>query len=170
MKIDIFTHVMLPRYKKALYRYADRFPTERAVQDRRPILTDSEARLEKLAPYPDLVQILTPTMPPVEEVAPPHETADLARLCNDEMAETVGPIKPPRLLTELIHAMPPAAAVPPRMEVLKAQKGPIKILSPENASTSALSANARLSVMALAENPMAASKAPPATYHWRSPV
>ena len=89
MKIDIFTHVMLPRYKKALYRYADRFATERAVQDRRPILTDSEARLEKLAPYPDLVQILAPTMPPVEEVAPPHETADLARLCNDEMAETM---------------------------------------------------------------------------------
>ena len=89
MKIDIFTHVMLPRYKKALYRYADRFPTERAVQDRRPILTDSEARLEKLAPYPDLVQVLVPTMPAVEEVAPPDETADLARLCNDEMAETM---------------------------------------------------------------------------------
>ena len=37
MKIDIFTHVMLPRYKQALYKYADKFATEKAVQDRRPI-------------------------------------------------------------------------------------------------------------------------------------
>ena len=25
MKIDIFTHVMLPRYKEAIYKYADKF-------------------------------------------------------------------------------------------------------------------------------------------------
>jgi len=28
MKIDIFTHVMPERYKKALYKYADKFPVE----------------------------------------------------------------------------------------------------------------------------------------------
>jgi predicted TIM-barrel fold metal-dependent hydrolase len=89
MNIDIFTHVMLPRYKKALYKYADKFPTEKAVQDRRPVLTDVNARLAKLDPYDDLVQVLSTTMPPVEEVAGPKEAADLARLANDEVAELV---------------------------------------------------------------------------------
>ena len=87
MKIDIFTHVMLPRYKQALYRHAHKFPTEKAVQDRRPILTDYEGRLRKLEPYPDMVQVLSATMPPVEEVVGPEEAAELARLCNDEIAE-----------------------------------------------------------------------------------
>ena len=90
MKIDIFTHVMLPRYKQALYKYADKFATEKAVQDRRPILTDHEARLGKLEPYADLVQILSATMPPVEEIIDDaKEAAELARMCNDEMAELV---------------------------------------------------------------------------------
>lgn len=87
MKIDIFTHVQLPRYKQALYRYADKFPKEKAVQDKRRTLWDNEARLSKLAPYDDLVQVLSATMPPVEEVVDAREAADLAAMCNDELAE-----------------------------------------------------------------------------------
>jgi predicted TIM-barrel fold metal-dependent hydrolase len=89
MKIDIFTHVMLPRYKQALYKHADKFATEKAVQGRRPILTDYEGRLRKIEPYPDMVQILSATMPPVEEVVGPQEAAELARMCNDEIAELI---------------------------------------------------------------------------------
>ena len=68
MKIDIFTHVMPEKYKQRIYRYADRFATEKAVQDKRPTLTDNDARLRKLDGHPDLVQILSTTMPPVEEI------------------------------------------------------------------------------------------------------
>jgi len=89
MKIDMFTHVMLPRYKQALYRHAHKFSTEKAVQDRRPVLTDVEARLRTIEPYPDLVQILSATMPPVEEIVGPQEAAELARMCNDEIAELI---------------------------------------------------------------------------------
>ncbi len=89
MKIDIFTHVMLPRYKQAFYKHADKFATEKAVQDRRPVLTDVEARLRKLEPYPDMVQVLSATMPPLEEVVGPNEAAELARICNDEIAELI---------------------------------------------------------------------------------
>jgi uncharacterized protein len=89
MKIDIFTHVMLPRYRERLYKYAHKFATEKAVQDRRPVLTDNRARLQKLEPYPDMVQVLSATMPPVEEVVGPGEAAELARICNDEIAELV---------------------------------------------------------------------------------
>ena len=89
MKIDIFTHVMPKKYKQALYKYANKFMTEKAVQGRRPTLTDNEARLSKFDGYDDLVQILSTTMPPVEEIVGPEEAAELARISNDEMAEMV---------------------------------------------------------------------------------
>ncbi len=54
MKIDIFTHVLLEKFKEGFYRYADRFPTEKRVQEKRHVLTDKEARLQKLEPYDDL--------------------------------------------------------------------------------------------------------------------
>jgi len=89
MKIDIYTHVMPERYKKALYKYADKFATEKKVQDKRPVLTDREARFRILDQFEDVVQVLSVTMPPVEEVVGPEEAAELARIANDEMAEMV---------------------------------------------------------------------------------
>lgn len=87
MKIDIYTHVMLPRYKQALYKYSDKFMTEKAVQAKRSILTDQEERLRKLDEFEGVVQVLSTTMPPVDEIVGPKEAAELARMCNDEMAE-----------------------------------------------------------------------------------
>ena len=89
MKIDIVTHVMTKKYKQALYKYADKFATERAVQDRRPVLTDNEARLAKFEGYDDMVQVISTTMPPIEEIVGPREAAELCRIANDEMAEMV---------------------------------------------------------------------------------
>jgi uncharacterized protein len=89
MKIDIYTHVMPERYKKALYKYADKFATEKAVQDRRPALTDHERRLRILEEFPDVVEVLSATMPPVEEIVGPSEAVELAKVCNDEMADLV---------------------------------------------------------------------------------
>jgi predicted TIM-barrel fold metal-dependent hydrolase len=87
MKIDVFTHVMPPRYKEALYRYADRFLTEKNVQDKRPALTDEGFRQTRLEGYDDVLQVLSVTMPPLEEVVGPREADELARLANDEVAE-----------------------------------------------------------------------------------
>ena len=89
MKIDIYTHVMPEKYKKALYRYADKFATEKKVQDKRPVLSDQEARFRILDQFEEMVQVLSVTMPPVEEVVGPEEAAELARIANDEMAEMV---------------------------------------------------------------------------------
>jgi uncharacterized protein len=89
MKIDIYTHVMPSRYKKALYKYADKFATEKAVQDRRPVLTDNEARLRILDNFEGVVQVLSVTMPPVEEIVGPEEASELAKIANDEVAEMV---------------------------------------------------------------------------------
>ncbi len=87
MKIDIFTHVMPKKYKELLYKHSRKFLTEKAVQDRRPALTDNDMRLGKLDGYDDLVQVLSVAMPPVEEIVDPAEAAELARISNDEMAQ-----------------------------------------------------------------------------------
>lgn len=87
MKIDISTHVLPTRYKKALYKYSDKFVTERKVQDKRPALTDHELRLRIIDKYEDKVQVLSVTMPPLEEIVGPKEAAEMARISNDEMAE-----------------------------------------------------------------------------------
>src|SRR5512142_3291194 len=89
MKIDIYTHVMPERYKAALYKYSHKFLTEKAVQDRRPVLTDHERRMRILEKYPDIVDVISCTMPPVEEVVGPAEAVELARMANDEMADLV---------------------------------------------------------------------------------
>ena len=87
MKIDVFTHVQLAKYKEAVYKYADRFMTDKKVQDKRPTLTDSDMRMAIIDKYEDYVQVLSGTLPPLEEVVSPEEAPALARLCNDEMAE-----------------------------------------------------------------------------------
>lgn len=89
MKIDISTHVMPEKYKKALYKYAHKFPGEKAVQDRRPVLTDIKTRLEKLEEFGDIAQVLSVTMPPLEEIVGPDEAYELAKIANDEMAELI---------------------------------------------------------------------------------
>jgi len=89
MKIDIYTHVMPERYKTLLYKHSDKFATEKAVQDRRPALTDHEMRLRILEEFPDVVEVLSATMPPVEEIVGPKEAVEMAKICNDEMAELV---------------------------------------------------------------------------------
>ena len=89
MKIDIFTHVMLPRYKNALYKYSNRFETERKFMERRITLTNHEERIRILNQYEDVAQVLSVNLPPLEEVVDPKEAAELAKIANDEMAEWV---------------------------------------------------------------------------------
>jgi uncharacterized protein len=106
MKIDIFTHVYLPRYKAALYAYVDthgiNIRHEYAIQERRPTLTDMDARLRTLEEFPDVVQVVTVTMPPLEEIAPPKEATELARIANDEVAELVA-AHPDRIVAAAAH-------------------------------------------------------------------
>jgi uncharacterized protein len=89
MKIDVFTHVMLDRYRELLYRYGERFATEKAVQAKRGTLWDLPQRHSIMDDYPDVVQVLSTTMPPVEEIVDAKEAVKLCQICNDEMAEVV---------------------------------------------------------------------------------
>lgn len=89
MKIDIFTHVLPPKYREALYKYVDKFVTEKNVMEKRTTLTNVEERLRLLEKFEDVVQVLSVTLPPVEEILSPKEAIELAKISNDEMAEWV---------------------------------------------------------------------------------
>ena len=89
MKIDIYAHVLPPRYKEALYKYSNKFGTEKNFIERRITLTNHNERIRILDEYEDMVQVLSVTLPPLEEIVNPKEAAELARISNDEMAEWV---------------------------------------------------------------------------------
>lgn len=94
-KIDIFCHIMPPRYREALYRKTESglhlgaYDNLRAFHNANPALFDLELRLSIMDRYEGLRQVLTMTPPPVEAVAGPDEAVELAKLANDEMAELV---------------------------------------------------------------------------------
>lgn len=80
MKIDIFTHVMPKKYMRALYKYSDKFVTERTVQEKRPALTDFHLRMQIIEEQPDVLQVLSVTMPLLEEIVNSKEALELAAI------------------------------------------------------------------------------------------
>ena len=91
-KIDIFTHIIPPKYKEALFKRADqRFYGENwdKVINGTPALSDLNNRLRILEQYEGLSQVLTIASPALDESADPEDAAYLAKLGNDEMAELV---------------------------------------------------------------------------------
>jgi aminocarboxymuconate-semialdehyde decarboxylase len=104
MKIDIYTHVMPSKYKNALYKYSDKFITEKNFMERRITLTDLNERNRILDKYEDMVQVLSTTLPPLEDITNPNEAAELAKMANDEMAEWVA--KYPKKFISAIANLP----------------------------------------------------------------
>ena len=95
-KIDAFSHVLPSRYLERLEeRLSASMSPERLRYYRdgvfrfNPTLTEIDARLKALESFDDLTQVLVLAVPPLEEAGPPDESADLARLANDEMAALV---------------------------------------------------------------------------------
>ncbi len=89
MKIDIFPHILPIKYKEALYRLASPGFYIQNVIDSTPTLFDLDHRFQIMDKYEGLMQVLTLSAPPVELIADPEKTVDLAKLANDEMAELV---------------------------------------------------------------------------------
>jgi predicted TIM-barrel fold metal-dependent hydrolase len=85
MMIDVFNHFMPEAY---LDRLAALIPGHVAVTafPRLATLCDVDARLALLDEFDGLQQVLSLANPPLELIAPPDVTPDLARLANDELA------------------------------------------------------------------------------------
>jgi len=94
MKIDIFAHILPAKYKEALYKevevkFSDSAKLFYKTQNVLPTLFDLDHRFRIMDKFDDLMQVLTLSMPPVENIGDPKKAADLAKLANDEMAELV---------------------------------------------------------------------------------
>lgn len=87
LKIDAYAHIVPPKYKDFLYKIAPEQVDTKIMFN--PSLYDLEYRFKLMDPYEPLRQVLTLAWPPVEEVAGPDKTPELAEVANDEMAELV---------------------------------------------------------------------------------
>ena len=89
MKIDIYTHILPEKYfKKFLEKAPSKFYMEKRLKGLIS-LRDLDRRFQVMDEFEDYVQVLTLSTPPLEIVFGPHDTPDLARMANDEMAEMV---------------------------------------------------------------------------------
>ena len=111
MKIDVFPHILPPAYFERMLRVA---PPGLALQKRMsgiPVLVDLSLRLAMMDRWECYVQVLTLANPPIEVVAPPAVSPDLARVANDEMAAIVAklPDRFPAFVASLPMNNPDAA-------------------------------------------------------------
>ena len=86
MPIDVYNHFIPKAYFE---RLADLIPGHAAVTafPRLKTLIDVEARLRLLDQFDGLQQVLSLANPPLELIAPPDRTPELARIANDGLAE-----------------------------------------------------------------------------------
>jgi predicted TIM-barrel fold metal-dependent hydrolase len=83
LKIDIFAHFMAEAYQEALRKHMG--PAYRTPE---PWISDIENRKRLIEKY-GTVQVLMPSGSPVEAIAAPKKAAELARICNDSVAEVI---------------------------------------------------------------------------------
>lgn len=86
MKIDIFTHLVPPKYKATLGKLA---PHVENQVGRMPTLYDLDRRFRIMDKYRDVRQVVTITKTAASILEDPKSGADFAKLANDEMAEIV---------------------------------------------------------------------------------
>ena len=91
LKIDVFSHILPPRYLKERNARAAFGGSQYARYYRaNPALTDLDLRFRVMDKFPDVVQILTIAGPNVESITEPRDSIELAAIANDELAELVG--------------------------------------------------------------------------------
>jgi predicted TIM-barrel fold metal-dependent hydrolase len=85
MKLDIYTHIFpMTFFNKMEEVVEDKGPIKRWLNI--PVLYDVDARLRMMEQFGDYQQVLTLSAPPIEFIAGPDTTPELARIANDGMA------------------------------------------------------------------------------------
>ena len=101
--LDVFTHFTPKPYFDRLGEIAPNLPAL-AIFPRLKTLWDVDARRKLLDQFDGLQQVLSLSNPPIESIAPPDLSADLARLANDSLAEVCR--KNPDRFPTFIASMP----------------------------------------------------------------
>jgi aminocarboxymuconate-semialdehyde decarboxylase len=100
MKIDVFCHIVPPKYKLAL----DKTVGPVAMVEVLPTLYDMEQRFRVMDKFEDVVLVLTVSLPPLENVTDKNKAISLAKMANDEMAELL--VKYPDRFVAAIASLP----------------------------------------------------------------
>jgi len=113
VKIDVFPHILPRKYFDRMLEVAPRGMHMQKRITGIPVLIDVDLRFRIMDRYPDYVQVLTLAAPPIEVVAGPERSPELARLANDEMAALVArhPDRFPAFVASLPMNNPEAALV-----------------------------------------------------------
>jgi len=89
VKIDVFPHIFPKRFFAQMLEVAGGNHYMQKRMRAIPVLVDLEQRFRIMDRYEGYVQVLTLASPPIEALAGPDVTPELARLANDGMAELV---------------------------------------------------------------------------------
>jgi len=93
MKIDVFAHIMPPKYNEAFQKKVKKGTDWLEVANWvliNPALADLDVRFRVMDRHPDVIQVLTVALPPLEsKIVTPKDAIDLARIANDELCELV---------------------------------------------------------------------------------
>ena len=100
MMIDVFCHIVPPKFKAALDKTIGPVP----MVDVLPTMYDMEKRFRVMDKTEGLLQVLTISLPPLETIPEKQKALELAKLANDEMAELV--LKYPDRFAAAIASLP----------------------------------------------------------------
>jgi predicted TIM-barrel fold metal-dependent hydrolase len=103
-KIDIFTHVLPPKYNEALRKIVPDTLYAGNMVRRFPSLYDFDQRFKVMDKYPGMKEVITLSTPPIEEYLDKKKAADLCKMANDEMAELL--VKHPDRFIAAVAALP----------------------------------------------------------------
>jgi predicted TIM-barrel fold metal-dependent hydrolase len=111
VKIDVFNHFTPAKVYEQFKTIAPDNPGLKAFAAL-PALWDIDARLKLMEQFPDYQQVLSLSNPPIELLAGPGQSPDLAKLANDELAAVC--VKYPHFFPAFAASMPtnnPDAAI-----------------------------------------------------------
>jgi uncharacterized protein len=87
LKIDVFAHIMPEKLLAAMQKKLPGVAEFRENKFRSNV--SIEARFKYMDRYPDVLQVLTISLPPIETLFKPADALKFAKMANDELAELV---------------------------------------------------------------------------------
>ena len=104
MKIDAFCHILPRTFHERLVKLSESSSTIKSRSLAIPCMTDLETRFRIMDRFDDYVQVVSMAAPPIESLGDSKQTAELAQIANDGLAELV--VKHPDRFPGFVAALP----------------------------------------------------------------
>ncbi|MGH9691729.1 MAG: amidohydrolase family protein [Candidatus Acidiferrales bacterium] len=104
MKIDVFCHIFPRNYYERMLSVSGKGAYMQKRVREIPMMIDLDQRFRMMDRFDDYVQVISTAAPPIEALANPGQSAELARVANDGMAELV--VKHPDRFPGFIASLP----------------------------------------------------------------